>query len=142
MKKRRKFLVKKGMQFRFLGLILISVLFPTLLVGACLYWLIFSMMAQQLGIPESIAYNLPPVISRVDGILIVGLPVLLLLLLGWGLLLSHRIAGPIYRLERELNRMAREGDFSVRLKLRRNDELGSVADGINKVLERIEKEKA
>ncbi len=142
MKRRIRFLVKKGMQFRFLGLILISVLLPTLLVGACLYWLIFSMMAQQLGIPESIAYNLPPVISRVNGILIVGLPVLLLLLLGWGLLLSHRIAGPIYRLERELDRIAREGDFSVRLKLRRNDELGSVADGINKVLERIEKGKA
>lgn len=142
MKKRRRFLVKKGMQFRYLGLILISVVLPVLLVGSCLYWLIFSMMAQQLGIPESIAYNLSPVISRVNATLIVGLPVLLLLLLAWGLLLSHRIAGPIYRLERELDRIAREGDFSVRLKLRRKDELGSIAGGINKVLERIQREKA
>lgn len=138
--RRRRYLVKKGMQLRYLVLILTSALLPTVLIGICLYWLIFSMMAEQLGVPESIAYNLLPVISRVNRILIIGLPILLLLMLGWGLLLSHRIAGPIYRLERDLDRIAKEGDFSVRFKFRKKDELGSIAEGLNKVLERAQKE--
>jgi len=138
--RRRRYLVKKGMQLRYLVLILTSALLPTVLIGICLYWLIFSMMAQQLGFPESIAYNLLPVISRVNHILIIGLPILLLLMLGWGLFLSHRIAGPIYRLERALDRIAKEGDFSVRVKFRKKDELGSIAEGLNKVLERAQKE--
>lgn len=140
MKRRKKILVKKGMQFRYLGLVLISVILPTLLVGACFYWLIFTIMAQQLAIPESIAYNLLPAVKRVNTILIVGLPIVLVGLAAWGLMLSHRIAGPVSRLERELEQIA-QGDFSIRIKFRRKDELGTIAEGINKVLDRIEKDR-
>jgi methyl-accepting chemotaxis protein len=50
--------------------------------------------------------------------------------------MHHRIAGPIDRLEKELDKIAK-GDFSLRLKIRRKDELHSIAEGINKVLDRI-----
>ena len=136
LERRKRYLVKKGLQFRYLGLIFIAIILPTLLVVGCLYYLIFSLMAEQLGIPESIAYNLFPVFKKVNLILLLGIPIISVALLFWGLLISHRIAGPIYRLERELDRIA-QGDFSLRLKIRRKDELGSIAEGINKVLDRI-----
>ena len=47
-----------------------------------------------------------------------------------GILLSHRIAGPIFRMEVFLKNMA-TGDFTSRLILRKGDELMSVAEGIN-----------
>ncbi len=54
------------------------------------------------------------------------------------LILSHRLAGPIYRLEKDLQDIAR-GNFSMRIKFRKKDELKSIAEGINKILDEIEK---
>jgi methyl-accepting chemotaxis protein len=53
-----------------------------------------------------------------------------------GIYASHRIAGPIYRIEKFLNNMA-SGEFSDQLILRKNDELISLANGINRVVESI-----
>jgi signal transduction histidine kinase len=47
-----------------------------------------------------------------------------------GIFLSHKIAGPIYRMEKFLGDMA-AGNFSSRITLRKGDELVSVADKIN-----------
>jgi methyl-accepting chemotaxis protein len=43
---------------------------------------------------------------------------------------SHRIAGPLYRLEKEIRRVG-EGDLSVRVALRRKDQIGELAQALN-----------
>jgi methyl-accepting chemotaxis protein len=53
-----------------------------------------------------------------------------------GVYASHKIAGPIYRIERFLASMA-EGDFSTPIILRKNDELAILADGINRVADSV-----
>ena len=53
-----------------------------------------------------------------------------------GIYASHKIAGPIYRIEKFLGSMA-DGDLSRPLTLRRNDELMSLANGINKLIESV-----
>lgn len=137
--RRRRLLIKMAMQFRFLRMVLIAMLAPTIFVSACLYYFIFYLLAQQLAIPESIAYNLIPVIKKINFTLLVGFPLLVALILLWGLILSHRYAGPIYRLEKELDSIA-EGNFNIRIKLRKHDELISIADRINKVLDKVQSE--
>ena len=134
--RRRRYFIKPGFQFRYLRLVLAAIILPVLLFSACLYYLIFYLMAEQLGIPESIAYNLIPVLKKINLILLFGLPAVSAAVLFWGVLISHRIAGPIYRLEKDLEKIA-GGDFSLRIKIRKKDELGSIAAGINKVLDRI-----
>lgn len=52
---------------------------------------------------------------------------------------SHRIAGPMYRLQKTLE-TATEGDYSVRAKLRTNDFLVEVADSLNEFLAHLELE--
>jgi methyl-accepting chemotaxis protein len=70
-------------------------------------------------------------------VLISGL--LVIVLLSWRvIILSHRLAGPIYRLEKDLQDIAK-GKFSLRIKFRKKDELKSIADGINKILDEIER---
>ena len=46
------------------------------------------------------------------------------------ILFSHRIAGPIYRFEKTVETLS-EGNFSIRLKLRKRDEFHEIADGLN-----------
>ncbi|MBU3958812.1 MAG: HAMP domain-containing protein [Candidatus Omnitrophica bacterium] len=135
--RRRKYFIKPGLQVRYLRVILIAVILPVCLFSVCLYYLIFYMMAEQLGIPESIAYNIVPVVTKINLILLFGLPIISIGILFWGVLISHRIAGPLYRLEKELDKIAK-GDFSLRLKIRSKDELGSIVKGVNKILDKIE----
>jgi methyl-accepting chemotaxis protein len=137
---RKRYFIKSGLQIRYLRLILLAIILPTFLLALCLYYLIFYLMAEQLGIPESIAYNITPVLNKINIILLTGLPVISILLLSWGLVISHRIAGPVYRLEQDLKKIA-EGNFSLRIKLRKKDELASIAEGINKVLDKVEGKK-
>ncbi|MBM3255697.1 MAG: methyl-accepting chemotaxis protein [Candidatus Omnitrophica bacterium] len=134
--RRKRYLMKSRLQNRYLRLILLAIVLPTFLFSFCLCYLVFYLMAEQLGIPESIAYNITPVLAKIGVILLLGLPVISILLLLWGLVISHRIAGPVYRLEQELDKISK-GDFSLRIRFRKKDELASIAQGINKVLDKI-----
>jgi len=91
------------------------------------------MLAWQLGIPEAIAYNLVPVARKVNLIILIALPVTLFVIWFMALELSHRIAGPLYRLEKEINERI-EGKKSGPIQLREKDELKALADKINKLI--------
>lgn len=136
---RIKFLTNSALQSKFLIIIVISMLVPLVLIGGCLYYLIFTLMAEQLGIPESIAINLFPVIQKINFILIAGLPPTVIFLLLWGLFLSHKFIGPLERLEKELNRIAACSDCAKRIGVRKSDVIRPIVDAINKLLESMEK---
>jgi len=135
---RTKYLTGSRIQMHFLALLMASMVVPLVVVGGCLYYLIFTVMAEQLGIPEYIAYNLFPVIKKINLILLVGVPPLVLLLILWGIMLSHRFAGPMERLEKELKRIAEHADFKHRLRLRKNDDMRPIAEAVNRLLDSVE----
>jgi len=130
-------LVKYAVESRYFRLLLISIILPTLLLGACLYYFIFMVLAENLGIPETIAEHLLPVIHQINGLLLFGLPLIILLITGWGLIIFTRLVGPIDRVKKELDRIIK-GNYSERIKIRKGDDLKPVVDGINKLLDRIE----
>lgn len=136
---RKIYFIKNKLQFRYLSLIIASLILPTILVGGCLYYLIFSFMAEKLGIPESIESNLAPVVNKVNFVVAVGFPIIFLILLGWGVALSHKLAGPIKRLERELDEIVEGKHHKNKIHLRRGDDLKPIADKMNKILEKIHK---
>ena len=73
-----------------------------------------------------------------DNVFILMFGIFIMILLSWrALIVSHRIAGPIYRLEKDLQNIAK-GNFSMRIKFRKKDELKSIAEGINRILDEIE----
>jgi len=137
--RRKKIFTNKRVQLKYLILLVVSMAVPLIFVIGCMYYLIFSIMAEQLGIPESIAYNLFPVVKKINTILAIGLPPLFLLVIWWGTVLSHKFAGPLERVEKELNKVTHSHDFSHRLHLRRNDDLKSIANAINKLLDSLHK---
>lgn len=136
--KRTKYLTGRPAERRYLMLLLVSMLVPLVFVGGCLYYLIFMVMADQLGIPESIAINLFPVIEKINVVLLIGVPPILLLMVAWGVFLSHRFVGPFDRLEKELDLMTDGKEYSKRIILRKNDDLKPIADRINKLLDAVQ----
>lgn len=137
---RKFYLVRNRLERHYLRLIALSIILPTLIVGGCLYYVIFNLMAEQLSIPEVVAYHLLPVVEKVNFVLIVSLPALFLILFSIGLILSRRLVGPIERLERELKGIV-SGDLSKRLQLRKDDALRPLVDDINALLDRVANEK-
>ena len=130
-------LIKYAVGSRYFRLLLISIVLPTLLLGACLYYLIFMVLAEDLGIPEAIAAHLLPVIHKINGLLLFGLPLIILLIAGWGLIIFTGLVGPINRVKKELDGIIK-GDYSERIKIRKGDDLKPIADGINTLLDKIE----
>ena len=135
---RTKYLTGSRVQLRYLGLLMFSMVVPLVFAVGCLYYLVFNVMADQIGIPEYIAYNLFPVISKINLILLFGIPPLFTLLMIWGIILSHRFAGPVERLERELKKVSEHEQYSHRIKVRRHDDMKPIVDTINGILEKLE----
>lgn len=135
---RLRFVTKNPIQRKYLVLILLSIILPLLIVGGCLYYLIFQIMAEQLAIPESIACNLIPVVNKINFLLIVGMPPIMVLLFILGAILTHKLVGPLERLQKDLKKIS-EGDYSIRLKIRKDDGLYPLANVINKIIDLLEK---
>ncbi|PIU41236.1 MAG: hypothetical protein COS99_06430 [Candidatus Omnitrophica bacterium CG07_land_8_20_14_0_80_42_15] len=134
---RRIRLIGGVLHLRYLSLLLISTLLPAVFVGACLYYLMFTILAEDLGIPEVIAKHLFPVMNKINIILVAGFIPMVIILIMWGFALSSRLAGPIARVEREVAQIVK-GEYSKRIKVRKKDDLKSIADGINILLDKIQ----
>ncbi len=136
---RTRYLTGTRIQMHYLALLMVSIIVPLVFSVACLYYLVFKVMAEQLGIPEYIALNLFPVIHKINMILLIGMPPLFLILILWGIALSHRFAGPIERLEKELKRIAGHKDYKARIRVRKGDDIKPIADALNEMLDGIER---
>ena len=134
---RKKWFMRHPAQGKYLLLVLVAMLAPILLVGFCFYTLVFDLLARQLVFPEAIFGNLAPVIDRVNDILILTLPALVLVIFWCALVVSHRFAGPVERLENGLDEIL-AGDVRQRIRLRKNDDLRGVADRINALAKRLQ----
>ena len=137
---RFKKITNNPLQKRYLFVIVLAMIVPLVITAGCLYYLIFQLMAEQLGIPESIAYNLFPVVSQVNTLLLIALPPVIIVLFIFGLILSHRLIGPLNRLEDDLRKIA-DGDYSIRIAMRKDDDLKPIANTVNEIIDKLEKKK-
>jgi HAMP domain-containing protein len=134
---RIKWFMRHPIQAKYLLLVLVAMLAPILLIGFCFYTLIFDLLARQLVFPEAIFSNLVPVIERINTLLALTLPALALVILWCALVISHRFAGPIERLEEDLDQML-AGHYHHKIRLRKKDDLKGVADRINTLVKRMQ----
>jgi len=112
-----------------------AMVIPAALTAAGLFYLIFSVTAEQAGFPETIAYTLIPAAKRVLWILAVATPVAMALVLVFAHRLTHRMVGPFDRIVRELDECLK-GTRQGPIKLRPRDKFQPLVDAINKLLVR------
>ncbi|MBI1977634.1 MAG: hypothetical protein HYS55_02665 [Candidatus Omnitrophica bacterium] len=134
-KDRRKTLfVNHTIQWHYLKIVALAMFLPTFLATACLYYLIWQTVAHELALPELIAHALFPAFHRVNQIIGFGLPIVCGLILFFALHLSHQLAGPLYRIEKELETMVETHDFTKPIRIRPRDQLHSLVEKINRTL--------
>lgn len=133
--KRKQYLVAKKFQLKYTGLILALVFLTGILCSYVVYYTSMFLLGDKLAnvYPQG---RLIAIVNMVNMRILLSLLLVTPLVVVIGIYASHRIAGPIYRIEKFLNDMA-SGGFSNQLILRKNDELISLANGINRVIESV-----
>lgn len=133
--KRTQYWVSGRFQGKYVGLIL---LLTFLTAALCSYVVYYTSM---ISFGEKLANIYPQgrLVSAVNTInirIIISVLLITPLVALIGIYLSHKIAGPIVRMERYMNDMA-SGNLAEKLVLRKGDELLMLADGINRLTESI-----
>ena len=131
--KRKQYIVSARFQLKYVGVILLLIFLTAILCSYVVYY------TTMIGLGEKLANVYPQgrllsIVKAVNIRIFVSLIVVTPFVVMYGIYLSHKIAGPIFRIERFLHSMA-SGDLTERLTLRKNDELINVADAINSVVD-------
>lgn len=137
--RRRRILIDNRLQMKYLLTIMLAMLAPLAFIMAYIYFIIAAMLSK--ADPNfAIAFlkNFAFAVKEIMPSLLLTLPFVAIILFCWGLIASFRIAGPMYRLEKELNRVA-EGSSPKRIVFRKGDEFQSIADSVNVILEKLGK---
>ncbi|MDP3703461.1 MAG: HAMP domain-containing protein [Candidatus Omnitrophota bacterium] len=131
--RRAHWLVNPALQFRFIRALLLTLLAMTVTVvlgiGLALWYTLYSYEL----LKEAYIVALFNTVSwTVVMELIVLVPVI-----GWvGILLTHRVVGPLVRIRASLSEMAK-GNFDVHITLRKGDALTELAEDINRLAESL-----
>jgi len=134
---RKQKLIKTSLQLRltlvFLTLAFIAALFQVILLNRS----ILSMSARMPSDGDILLTQLPEVLGHN---LLMTVLVLVPVMIGVGILVTHRVAGPVYRFEQYLGQIARGEDVGPCV-LRDGDELQELCDKLNEAVARLKQER-
>jgi hypothetical protein len=133
--KRRTYLIKKGMQLKATGRVTFIAIFFSLFVVFEVYITIWPVVSGFL--PKDM---MSLVQQRIFFRAIFFLLPFIFVIATSSILLSHRIAGPLYRIELTLDKLIQGEDVEY-IHLRKNDELKELAEKINRLIPIIKKSK-
>jgi len=127
--RRRRYFIKPSFQIRYIGIILITVFLVALICTSTTFYSSVSLLGEKLGhvYPQG---RLVVTLREVNFIIAFRILCLVPLIALMGILLSHKIAGPAYRIEKTLREIGK-GNFDIRIRLRKYDELQGIAEAIN-----------
>ena len=120
---RKTVLVKRSLQLKYIGMVFLSVLVASMIVGGDVYYSLMRVMLTEC----------PSVTDRVvqfNTVLLVKIALYLGLMLLISLYVSHRFAGPIFRFEKSCQSLS-TGDLTHRVSLRTGDELMELQEEFN-----------
>lgn len=133
--KRKQYLVQKRFQLKYVGLILALTFLTAALCSYVVYYTTMINLGEKLAsvYPQG---RLVSIVRIVNFRIILSVLLVSPLVALVGIMLSHRIAGPIFRMEAFLKNMA-AGDLTSKITLRAGDELINLSDGMNDVAETL-----
>ncbi|MDD5773483.1 MAG: hypothetical protein PHX78_08490 [bacterium] len=129
--KRSNYFIKKTFQLKFIGVFLALIILGSMILGWVIYRITNQSLARafyqsHLQIKSTWEILFPSVaVATLLAIFISGTISVVMVLI-----FSHKIAGPLFRFEKNLEEVAK-GDLTVKTKLRDTDQLEMLADKLN-----------
>ncbi|MFH1093825.1 MAG: HAMP domain-containing protein [Candidatus Omnitrophota bacterium] len=132
---RKRILIGKKLQFKYVGVILVAVLASCALITLTVYFSCWSSLVENNASPQTAA-AIGNVLNNINLMILFELPILLVIASFVGIVISHKIAGPVYRLQKVARDVSR-GDLTTSVSLRSDDELKNLSDAFNSVIENM-----
>lgn len=130
---RKHYFIKKGLQTRFIGTVLLIVALVMVVIFCNLYFFgMFLTQDSEYGAVYADAFEKlkTDLSTKLMGRLILLGVVNVIIVILISLFFSHQIAGPVYKLEKTLNQII-EGDSNVRFSFRQSDRFDELAELLN-----------
>lgn len=135
MTQRKNYFIAKGMQSKFAGTILLLVFLITVITACNIYVLGSFFLSTQATLTEGqtaegmMRHFVMTLWPRLLLLVLVNVIIIFIV----SIMYSHQIAGPAYKLEKCIQRIA-SGDLTFEIHLRKNDNLKELAAAINNML--------
>ena len=130
---RRTIFIKKNLQIRYMMLMIMSVLCGLAIMTFELTATLNELFDKYPVLVQPIYDQFLPVAAS----FFYKIAIYLLFVVIISAILSHKMAGPVYRFEQTCKAIAK-GDYSQRVHLRKGDQLMELQDEFNKMMDRIE----
>ena len=136
--KRRQYLINKPVQFSYMGIAVWFLLIGILLVGSLTYYITMSTILNALEVTPNVSIDACILVKGINFLLFkrIGLLLILLMLVTsfLAVFFLHRLAGPVYRMEKVMEEMS-QGKKVYPVKLRVKDFFKPTANVLNKLIE-------
>jgi methyl-accepting chemotaxis protein len=126
---RRNYMVKPALQLKYLAFGIVGVI----VTGFCVYLTLDISIVHSERLSQLSQGELDTVVHAMQISFVWVLAILVLGTVVAGVLIFHRLIGPMYAVEKVL-RMVADGDLTVYMPLRRGDELREVADAVEQMV--------
>ncbi len=126
--KRKQIIVKRTLQLKYAATVLIAMLVTAVTVGADFYIRVYGLMKDFLK--DLPAHNIEHLMMNMNQLMYAKIIVLLVIALVISVYVSHKFAGPIVNIEKNIAQVA-EGDLSRKVYFRTGDDLKHLADYFN-----------
>jgi len=132
---RKRYFLEKGFQLRYANTILLITFLAAFIGAATTFFTTWSILGEKLSYvyPQGLFMD---TFKNVLVALFRNMLILSVFVYGFAIIVSHRIAGPIYRLKAFIHDLG-EGNLEAPIHLRRTDELRDVAEELNKAREKL-----
>lgn len=138
--RRKQYFVERGLQLRFARFVILFVFLASLATGLLVFYTSYFMLGEKLAdvYPQG---RLITIFKTVHIALLIDLVVMIPIIFYGSIVFSHRIAGPLPKIYRTLREIG-QGNFDLKLQLRRTDELRELADVINEMTTKLKERDA
>lgn len=130
--KRKSVLVENKLQLKYVLLVFLVIVLTALTIGISNVYIIKSVNHLYPG-----SSDLQTIISKLNQMMIGQVIVLIVLGVSISMLISHKVAGPIYRFRKSMV-IVSQGNYSYRINLRKHDDMQDLAQLFNQVVTKLE----
>lgn len=133
--RRTQYFIDRGLQLRFARFVLLFTFAASALTAVTIFYTTFMLLGERLAqvYPQG---RLVEIFRSVHIAFFINILVILPIIFAGSILFSHRIAGPLPKIYQAIRSLG-EGNFDVKIVLRKNDELKELADAINEAAARL-----
>ncbi|MBU1087428.1 MAG: HAMP domain-containing protein [Candidatus Omnitrophica bacterium] len=131
---RRKFLIQKEFQLKYVGFLILTILAISILVVLTVNLSIWA--ALEKGVSPQVQAVVDQILHNMNVLFMFEIPLVLIISIFAAIIFSHKVAGPVYRLQQAAMQVVR-GDLTSNVHLRRDDELKNLSSAFNSVVDNM-----